>query len=122
MKKREAMRLVKALRSGKFEQTSQYLSRSGQYCCLGVACELSGIKSRKSGLDASIRVYGKTSTRNLPPTVMEKFGFFNNMGKRRDDGSVVIEDREYMGLAHANDRGVSFAKIADYIEANYKEL
>lgn len=33
---------VEALRSGEYQQTKEYLHSEGGYCCLGVACELTG--------------------------------------------------------------------------------
>lgn len=82
---------VKALRSGKFEQTDGTLKDKDGYCCLGVACHLLGIADR--ALEKTTEGYGQTW---LAPQ-----GF-------------SLEASET--LASMNDDGKSFRAIASYIE------
>jgi hypothetical protein len=43
MKKQLRDEWVKALRSGKYEQTTETLEADGAYCCLGVLCIVAGL-------------------------------------------------------------------------------
>ena len=40
VQKQRIKRFVKALRSGKYKQTTGKLQNANSYCCLGVACDL----------------------------------------------------------------------------------
>lgn len=138
MKKSYATKLVKALRSGEYGQTSDVLSDGTNFCCLGIVCELSGVRKKNilavRGHNARVTAgnafgkmgvtYGANETAALPPTVMKKFGFFTSDGQRRDGMNLDFPGRDghYASLAEANDDDVPFKEIADYIEANYKEL
>lgn len=119
MKKREAMRLVKALRSGKYEQGRNYLTRDDRYCCLGVACAISkGVNSVKNREIVEYDGFAGV----LSPRMQDKFGFASCEGARRDLEHLEIGGKKFASLAKANDAGVPFSDIADYIEANYLYL
>lgn len=128
MKRAFAMALVKALRSGEYTQTEGKLcdAVAGSYCCLGVACELDGIKKRvveSEVIKGKLRTYyGKESTTDLPSAVMKRHGIYHKMGRRRNGEDIVIWGNRFNDLASANDAGIPFSAIADYIEANYKDL
>lgn len=126
MKKREAMRLVKALRSGKYEQGVGYLNYQNKLCCLGVACEISKGIVRVSlpcgPSDTPTGVVYEGSAKFLPRSVMKRFGFSKMNGGREDGLELVIAGEAYSSLANANDCRVPFSVIADYIEANYLYL
>lgn len=126
MIKEKAFELGKALRSGKFKQGSHAL-RTGlnEFCCLGVACKLDKVKwnkDRRGEWSVKIPDTSFAALACLPKSVMDSFGFSDSVGQRKDRKKIVIEGNEYAGLADANDSGVSFEKIADYIEANYEYL
>lgn len=57
---------------------------------------------------------------SLPPKVMTEFRLSSSEGK--PSCRVEIDGKEYISLSSANDQGVSFAKIADWIEENYMYL
>jgi len=82
---------VKALRSGEYTQGNMYLrTECGQHCCLGVLLEVQGCK-------------------DIPTHATEELPAGYEAGLSTD---ICLT------LANKNDRGVSFAEIADYIEAN----
>ncbi len=136
MQKRFAMKLADALESGKYSQVDGKLAsfdKQGNcaFCCLGVACDISGIKKRKKADNPLVKdaggrfVFGSSSIVYLPPSVMKKYGFFNEKGGRRDGASIFFASnpgRPYSSLSHANDTGITFKEIADYIRVNYKDL
>lgn len=106
MKQDVAQKWVEALRSGKYPQGTRSLRNGGQFCCLGVLCDISGIGSWHVG---AYRVGpGCLSTAYLPEPVAEYAGW-----------KYPSTQHE---LADRNDAGASFAEIADYIEANWEAL
>ncbi len=111
MIKERAMELVAALRSGKYKQGFDQLRLRDAFCCLGVACDISGIGQwvREEQYDCA----GDCRIGALPTSVQDYFGF------RTCEGEI------YGGpsLAHLNDEErKSFAEIADVIEANWEKL
>lgn len=116
---------VDALRSGDFEQRTGRLNAEGQYCCLGVACELAlgdGVKVVKTLVEPSpyadhYAYDGKATF--LPTSVQEWLGII------AEDPSVLFTDPESetevtWGLVGINDGlGASFDQIADALERTY---
>jgi hypothetical protein len=127
MKQDKAMELVAALRSGNYTQTKGSLRRvnaetmRAEYCCLGVACEISKV----GGFQQSFYRISETegSEVHLPNSVREYFGF-NTVSGSRTDG-IYLEMGPpglFLSLLEANDFGRSFVEIADYIEKNWEHL
>lgn len=112
MNKSLAMRWVKALRSGKYKQgTGKLKSGTGDdvvYCCLGVLADIRGkeIKAGSDFLDRFDNYCGLKSREGIPLLLNGK------------DGNVF----QRSSLAQANDQGISFKRIATWIEKNYKKL
>lgn len=103
---------VKALRSGEYEQGTSALCRKGKFCCLGVAYDvLVDGEWERSSASAYADTWGVPSgsgTHNawLPGDVARDIGLYDGVS-------------DYQGVLMAmNDRGDSFAEIADWIEAN----
>ena len=106
---------VAALRSGKYEQGCETL---GAWCCLGVACDVSGKRFRKNA--------------NFAPkaVVVDWLGFPRSL-EYDDVGNPTGHDielrqpvpytgaRESASLAVLNDAGLTFLQIADLIEAEH---
>ncbi len=116
MKKSKAMALVKALISGRYKQGTGQLRNEGNLrCCLGVACSISKISNW-----ADFTYLGENA--GLPPKVQDFFGFHTSLGERRDNNWINFLQGQYPTLAAANDAGVSFKDIANYIRINYKDL
>lgn len=104
---------IAALRGGKFLQGQNALRQQEQgqpdsYCCLGVLCELfRRATNRGSWIGSTFQVDGAKSMAQLPDPVRDWAG---------------LEDRdprlgaEAMSAISMNDRGSSFAIIAERIE------
>lgn len=132
MNKRQMVKWVKALRSGKFKQGRSYLRAETRdedgyicdvkHCCLGVLGEVNGVD------------FDKTCESEVLNKSHKKLGLKDEEGKvvvRRKDMfgdydykemPIKIARREFNSLAEANDRGISFRRIATWIEKNYRKL
>lgn len=107
---------VRALRSGKFKQTSGALHDSTGYCCLGVACELFIPETAKQPKGSRTVSYGKPgearSHSYVPTSVRDLLGLKTRLGRYG----------EFKNLAADNDDGVSFSEIAAIIESEPEGL
>lgn len=107
--KRNRAKWVKALRSGKYKQARGCLSapETDGMCCLGVACEI-------SGLGKWVRAYGDNSylgqNLSLPTAVKDWLGLTDHIGRFNETPSKIT------ALSEKNDDGASFAQLADIIE------
>lgn len=86
MKAKLKAKWVEALRSGKYEQGKYYLSKGGKFCCLGVLCDVRGLPTGRNN--------------DLYPYPVQD----------------VLSAHDCAVLTDMNDKGKSFAEIADYIE------
>lgn len=122
MKKKVQKEWTAALRSGELQQGASRLHWAGwygkpdQFCCLGVLCEIA-VKHDvipPGRLIGGTYIYGGEGTETYLPAEVQKWA-----GLERDGGMVNInnEHMSFMSLAQANDSGVSFAIIADAIDA-----
>lgn len=97
---------VKALRSGKYEQTTGRLTRDGKYCCLGVACDVSGLGKWEYGGAFGADLYrtkmGEAEGWSLPYEVINRLGF-----NRYDETVLILRNDK---------KGDTFLDIADTIE------
>lgn len=97
---------IAALRSGNYKQTKYVLKSDDRYCCLGVACEVAGLKDggTTKGSSSFVGPNGDDNHLIMPYSAAHAL--------RLDDGDQKI-------LGRMNDSEDStFAQIADYIEAN----
>jgi hypothetical protein len=96
-----------ALRSGEYEQTKRTLFDGTGYCCLGV------LEKCVIGEVSRLHIDGEVA--GMPSPANER-----TMGVKfePDQGGVwgLRANGNYLYLAHLNDSGTSFAKIADLIE------
>ena len=107
---------VEALRSGRYRQGRHALrDRHDKYCCLGVACEITGTGWFEHTFSSGVLGYVTTNhgmeyptPNDLPPEVYEVLASSHSCSNGYD--SVMN------WLATKNDAGVSFDKIADLIE------
>ena len=121
MKKAKAMKLVRALRSGEYKQgTGHLVDNKDNFCCLGVACNISTSPLEWKRLWGDWHIGGEWGF--LPLSIMREYGFNTREGDRIDGAPIIIEGKVYQCLTEANDEGATFDQIADYIEKNYKEL
>jgi hypothetical protein len=107
-----AKKWVEALRSGKYEQASNALRSGNAYCCLGVACEISGIGEWDSDDRVSYAAYLE-ETGKLPARVMDWLGIRDDVGGYNNGDNCLTDD---------NDNGRSFTQIANIIEKYQDEL
>lgn len=119
---------LEALRSGEFKQTTGVLARQNDdgkygYCCLGVACEISGVASRDltRGYDDRVRkVYGENEADlTLPEEVRAWLGVETDSPNLASPVVVNDDGDDETGLTILNDDyGFTFEQIADAIEQN----
>ncbi len=124
MNKAKAMKWVKGLRSGKYKQGRNFLAsvieeekkeEEFNFCCLGVLANIIGYK-----------IDDMVGDECLDTTKFEECSLGDDVGTpvNGDGDKVTVEigGKKYTDLAGANDAGVSFKKIATWIEKNYKLL
>lgn len=83
-----------ALMSGKYQQGSYFLKNNGKHCCLGVACEVAGIKATK------------------------RYAYINENLAQGKIPKAIIHEHNYEvseALSTMNDDGVPFEVIAGFI-------
>lgn len=123
MNKENISKWVEALRSGEYKQTREVLHRAGEglkatgFCCLGVACDISGLGNWEGGGGDGIYEYviagGASSYEALPREVREWLGVTG-------ENPTVLVNKESHSLAELNDDyGKSFKQIANIIERNF---
>lgn len=104
---------VDALRSGKYNQTTGYLQDARGFCCLGVACDISGLGEWTETLNCMgkpIKAYNNFKA-DLPQIVTTWLGLKDSFGQY-----------SATSLSTDNDTGKSFLEIADTIESEPKGL
>lgn len=126
MKKEVADKLVAALRSGEYKQTTKVLRDDMGYCCLGVLCDLAIKEDITPGWVQRTNAYGDVSYQTngvggVLPIAVRKWADMDSDNGTFDD---VDEFEEPMrnALSMLNDEGKSFNEIADFIEGNYATL
>jgi len=103
------------LRSGEYQQGTNCLRNSeDEYCCLGVACKLFHESTGKLEPIYNVRPqrYAYGSDRNILPAEVK-----NWLGLRECAGDFGARC-----LSFENDKGKSFAEIADIIESEPEGL
>lgn len=112
MKEKIKQLWLTALRSGKYKQgKSQLKDAQGNFCCLGVLCDLHRKATKKKGWRVFKRTnfYGCEYT-GLPNKVLDWSGI-----TERSPYSFTAEK----SLADLNDNGKTFLEIADIIEKEF---
>lgn len=100
-----------ALESGKYRQTKQVLRSNAFHCCLGVACDISGIGKWDDDFDYITS--SQAGSQVLPQEVMEWLGVENR------DPYVNVNGYSFP-LTDLNDsQGYSFPEIAAAIRRTY---
>jgi len=118
MNKDIAKKWVDALRSGEYKQGKGYLKNAaGEYCCLGVLCEVVGEKFTLFQGEPSYRCGINSHNLYLPPEIVAKAGLRTSNGFISKSGTYA-----YSNLADMNDNCMSFEYIADVIEKEVEKL
>lgn len=102
---------VQALRSGKYKQCRETLFDGVGYCCLGVACKITG--NRPKGLTI------EKGTNGIPDLITGQ----GNSHYSADYNPIVerlasLNDGTKHSIFNPKGKQYSFSQIADYIEAN----
>ncbi len=127
MKKDIKKKWLKALRSGEYKKATGSLKTTSGFCCLGVLSDLY-IKEHTTGRgkaewvdrngDIAFETKGESETGVLPSAVVRWAGLKDDAPKVSFTGTGKDEDGQ-IGLINLNDdKGFSFARIADKIEAS----
>lgn len=120
MNKKIAKRWVAALRSGDYKQAKGQLRTSDDgFCCLGVLCNLHAEAHPKIAREQTdpIRYFSEKAI--LPTVVRSWSGMESRTGNAYN---ISFGLRDYRTLAEANDAGVTFEQIANWIEKHYEDL
>jgi hypothetical protein len=115
--KKNRAALVAALRSGEHAQIRDRLSDGVGFCCLGLACLISGL-GRYLRHEDSFGFFidkGLAGVTYLPEEVSDYFGFSNHCGTFKRNGELT-------NLASLNDDGFTFEQLADIIESEPEGL
>lgn len=126
---------VRALRSGEFQQTKNYLhvieSREQEIekgmCCLGVASTIANVPYEDRDCDGCrLREFGpangkRDKDRSISVAPLMTIDW---LGLRDSNGTFASREFEHGKdcLSAMNDRGMTFDQIADFIEANPEEV
>lgn len=108
---------VEALRSDKYAQGKGKLRAGDSFCCLGVLCDLAGEKWTPTETYEG-PAFATSETDEIYDASKKAMEF---VGLKDATGGydVDVEDEGYdTTLADQNDRGKTFAEIADIIESN----
>lgn len=100
---------LKALESGRYKQSKHFLKRDGGYCCLGVACRITGKKFNRKGLCEGMEGV-------VPDSVKKELRLRSSEGHGTQ--YFEIDGCQFVALASANDHGASFRQIAALVRAN----
>ncbi len=115
MKPQIKTKLLKALRSGDYEQGVSQLRRGDKFCCLGILCDLysksSGVNWTNTGLSDKYSIHENQDT--LPKPVMKWSGIDSA------SGAFINSENMRSSLTGLNDRGSTFEEIADIIEEHF---
>jgi len=102
---------VDALRSGRYEQAKGKLRDGDKFCCLGVACDISGL-GEWDMQSLYITFIGEghcIDNKRLPVAIQDWLGV-------ESDSVFVNTKNGVASLARLNDKGITFVEIADIIE------
>lgn len=122
MKKEIAEKWVKALRSGEYKQTTEGCLFDGEaYCCLGVLCDISE-KGHWHNNGSFYDDSGNGDAEILTVEIREWSGMKWENGYTGRECVLKFNDKHFYTLASANDAGMPFTEIANFIERNYEKL
>lgn len=118
MKKRIKNKWVKALRSGKYQQTTGALREGDSFCCLGVLCNIHAqehpeIAAKQKSKGLYLGAFG------LLPQEVVKWAGLEDKATDKDDNadiSVVYRGKETSLSALNDGENLSFKKIARIID------
>ena len=110
------LKWIEALKSGKYKQVREILKRKDQgYCCLGVACEISGLGKWDGDNHFLEKVSGCVSSSHMTFRVKDHYGF------ERMSGEICTDPKDHETYWHSlteyNDTKLyNFQQIAELLE------
>ena len=111
---------VEALRSGNYKQGQKRLHTDDGFCCLGVACDISGLGEWKESC------YDTNDVNVIPSFVKLSNEVMDWLGAITHECSIFMVDEEDViainFLTNLNDSDWTFEQIADIIELGYLEI
>jgi hypothetical protein len=114
-------KLVEALESGEYTQATGSLRTESGFCCLGVACDISGIGAWSQQEDFYYYVDGDfLECSALPAIMIDYYGL--EMMYEECTPQLPLKVGAYQRFDTAsdmNDRGIPFAAIAQAIRESY---
>ena len=115
MKKKYAMKWIKALRSGKYKQgfAGEMKDQNGGYCCLGVLREV----CKLGGLDRDLLSNSEIEKVGMRTNDADIDGFSLSLANLNDDG-LIIETK----IKDISGKRFTFEEIADIIEIEWPNL
>lgn len=133
MNKENVAKLITALRSGEYAQANGSLRKEDNYCCLGVACDISGLGQwEKKYVDWKYVIRDENGDEvasdysTLPYPVAQWLGMASDgefylpneciFDIQWDTKEEDYDSTPLQGLADINDNGFTFAQIADVLE------
>ena len=110
IQKRRIKKFLTALRSGKYKQTTDALSKEGGFCCLGVACDVYRKDMGLTSPSISALKWNNRHDGKLPKFVANYYGFesTNPYLEKNNKATYCNDALEY-----------SFKKIASLFERKY---
>lgn len=114
------LKWLEALESGEYKQCKNYLKQDFEneirYCCLGVGCELAGIKLEKDiAFRPDIYCYNQDDKKYVgqaPDELVDKLKLKGCLGTISEDSSLVGK----------NDSGYTFKQIAQFCRENPEKV
>ena len=107
-------RWVEALRSGEYKQGREALKRQGQFCCLGVLCDLHAKETNTRWVDYINKDWSSDYLNQdsvLPDQVMEWAGICES------DPVITTGESTSNSITHYNDgKRYDFIQLSDLIE------
>lgn len=106
---------LQALESGNYQQCRGVLQDETGFCCLGVACEISGLGKWENHPETLSKQYnvGEVKISVLPQKVKDYLGLVSENGDPRE------YHKNLNPLTMMNDKGDTFKQIAAHLRANY---
>ena len=103
---------VAALRSGEYKQTTNALRNDKGFCCLGVACDISGLGGWGFYNAEGEYPYSRYNALIYLPNIVRSW-----LGLHKNDGEY-----DATSLTEDNDAGRTFQDIADIVESEPEGL
>ena len=107
---------LEALESGEYKKTKNALCDGNGFCCLGVACEVMGVPAEWH--EGTHRWVYDGSPQDAPEKVVRALKLRSNLGHIANGPKIYGA----LALAFANDKGVSFKRIAAFIRKHPEQV